>query len=87
MVCVSVDSTGWQVRCAMEGRWPGAKLESDESLAGASDGVTKSRDFRTKPEDGGRPMEQGRLQQVLGSAVGAISRSQGRFGAEIPRCD
>ena len=37
-----------------EGVWLGIKAESGESLIGASDGVAKARDFRRKPETGGR---------------------------------
>ncbi len=38
----------------MDGVWPGIKLEGGESIAGVADGVAKARDFRRKPEDGGR---------------------------------
>ncbi len=37
-----------------EGAWLGIKAESGESLIGASEGVVGARDFRRKPENGGR---------------------------------
>ena len=37
-----------------EGVWLGIKAESGESLIGTGEGVVKARDFRRKPENGGR---------------------------------
>ncbi len=37
-----------------EGAWLGIKAESGESVIGTSDGVAKAKDFRRKPENGGR---------------------------------
>ncbi len=34
--------------------WLGIKLESGESIIGTNEGVVKARDFRRKPENGGR---------------------------------
>ena len=38
----------------MEGVWLGITLESGESIIGTANGVVKARDFRRKPEEGGR---------------------------------
>ena len=37
-----------------EGAWLGVRLESGEAIIGTSKGVVKARDFRRKPENGGR---------------------------------
>ena len=37
-----------------EGVWLGVRLESGEAIIGTSEGVLKARDFRRKPENGGR---------------------------------
>ena len=37
-----------------EGVWLGVRLESGEAIVGTSEGVLKARDFRRKPESGGR---------------------------------
>ncbi len=38
----------------MDGAWLGIKLESGESIIGTANGVVKARDFKRKPEEGGR---------------------------------
>jgi len=37
-----------------EGVWLGVRMESGEAIIGTSEGVLKARDFRRKPENGGR---------------------------------
>ncbi len=42
-----------------EGVWLGIRMESEESIIGTSEGVVKARDFRRKPENGGRWSKEG----------------------------
>ncbi len=48
-----------QIQRQMDGVRLGAKCESGESIVGAADGVGKARDFRRKPEEGGRWINDG----------------------------
>ncbi len=47
--CVSAGKDKLDARWK-EGAWLGVRLESGESLIGASEGVAKARDFRREPE-------------------------------------